>query len=32
MVVWYQIGTVAFFIGLLSFLIKWSFKINKKDE
>lgn len=32
MVVWYQIGTVAFLVGLLVFLIKWSFKINKKDE
>jgi hypothetical protein len=31
MVVWYQIGTVMFFIGLLSFLINYSFKI-KKDE
>jgi hypothetical protein len=32
MVVWYQIGTVVFFIGLISFLIKWSQKISKKDE
>ena len=32
MVVWYQIGTVVFFIGLLSSLIRYSFKISKKDE
>jgi hypothetical protein len=31
MVVYYQIGTVVFFIGLLSFLIRYSFKL-KKDE
>jgi hypothetical protein len=30
MVMGYQIGTVVFFIGLISFLIKWSQKINKK--
>ena len=31
MVIWYQIGTVVFFIGLISYLIKWSQKISKKD-
>jgi hypothetical protein len=30
MVIGYQIGTVVFFIGLISFFIKWSQKINKK--
>ncbi len=32
MVVWYQIGTVLFFLVGLTLLIKWSFKIDKKDE
>ena len=32
MVIYYQIGTVIFFIGLLTFLIRYSFKINKKNE
>jgi hypothetical protein len=31
MVIYYQIGTVTFFIGLLTFLIRYSFKL-KKDE
>jgi hypothetical protein len=31
MVIYYQIGTVMFFMGLLSFLINYSLKI-KKDE
>jgi len=32
MVIWYQIGTIIFFLGLISFLIKWSFKIKKENE
>jgi len=31
MVIYYQIGTVVFFIGLLTSLIRYSFKL-KKDE
>jgi hypothetical protein len=31
MVIWYQIGTVVFFIGLISFLIRQALKI-KKDK
>jgi hypothetical protein len=31
MVIWYQIGTIVFFIGLLLFLINYSFKISKKN-
>ena len=29
---WYQLGTVVFFIGLLTFLINWSFKLKDKNE
>jgi hypothetical protein len=32
MVVWYQIGTIVFFMGLISFLIVKALKLNKKDE
>ena len=32
MVIHYQIGTIVFFIGLLSFLIRYSLKLRKKDE
>jgi len=32
MVIYYQIGTVLFFIGLISFLIVKAIKLNKKDE
>jgi hypothetical protein len=32
MVIYYQIGTIVFFMGLLSFLIRYSLKTEKKDE
>jgi len=32
MVIYYQIGTILFFIGLISFIIKISLKMSKKDE
>jgi hypothetical protein len=31
MVIYYQIGTIVFFMGLLTLLIRYSFKL-KKDE
>jgi hypothetical protein len=30
MVIYYQIGTVVFLMGLLSFLIRYNFKLEKK--